>query len=220
MQPPLFTVLRPGRTAYLDALALQREVHERRKAGLCDDTLILTEHEPVLTLGRGADRRHILADGAHLSSLGIDVVSVERGGDVTYHGPGQLVAYPIVDLNGFGRDIHAYVRALEESAIRLLDAYRVRGERRPGTPGVWVGAAKIASVGVFVSRWVTLHGIAINVDPDLSHFGLIHPCGLVGVQMTSLSGELGHPVALAEAEERYLAVFEDVLTGLTTVASR
>ena len=217
---PSLTILRPGRTAYPDALALQREVHDRRKAGLCRDTLILMEHEPVLTLGRSADRRHILADELRLRSLGIDVIPVERGGDVTYHGPGQLIAYPIVDLNGYGRDIHAYVRALEESAIRLLDTYGVRGERRAGAPGVWAGAAKVASVGVFVSRWVTLHGIAINIDPNLSHFELINPCGLIGTQMTSLARELGRAVALAEAEDRFLTLFEGVLAELITVPSR
>ena len=214
MSAPVVALLRLGRTAYLDTLRLQRDVHERRKAGLCGDTLILTEHAPVLTLGRGGDRRHILVEDAHLASLGIDVVPVERGGDVSYHGPGQLVAYPIVDLTAYGRDIHRYVRALEESAIRLLAHYGVTGTRRPGMPGVWVGEAKIASVGVFVSRWVTLHGIAINIDPDLSHFELINPCGLVGVQMTSLAHQLGRPVAPAEAEERYLATFQAVMEDL------
>ena len=207
-------VLRLGRTHYLDALAAQRQLHERRKAGLCSDTLILTEHAPVLTLGRGADRRHLRVDQTCLDTMGIAVVPVERGGDITYHGPGQLVAYPILDLRGYGRDIHRYVRALEESAIRLLASYGVAGERRPGTPGVWAGAAKIASVGVFVSRWVTLHGIAINVAPDLAHFELIHPCGLVGLRVTSLAEALGRSVALDEATERYIIAFHEALRTL------
>jgi lipoate-protein ligase B len=204
-------VERLGRTRYADALAVQRELHERRKAGQCGDTLILTEHEPVLTLGRGADSRYSLADSARLAALGIAVIPVERGGDVTYHGPGQLVAYPILDLTAHGKDIHRYVRALEASAIGLLAGYGVAGERRPGTPGVWVGERKIASVGVFVSRWVTLHGIAINIDPDLSHFELIHPCGLVGLRMTSLAAESGRAVPLAEAMERYIPAFTAAL---------
>ena len=214
---PTIEVLRLGRTAYPDALVLQRTVHEERKAGARGDTLILTEHEPVLTLGRGADAGNILADDARPAALGIDVVSVERGGDVTYHGPGQLVAYPILDLTAYGRDIRRYVRALEESAIGLLAAYGVAGERRPGTPGVWVGDAKIASVGVYVSRWVTLHGIAINVDPDLSHFDLIHPCGLIGQRMTSLAVELGRAVAFSEVETRYVAIFCEAMAGLATL---
>ena len=212
--PPL-AVICLGRTAYADALAVQREVHERRKAARCGDTLILCEHEPVLTLGRGADTRHILVSDVDLAARGIAVVPVERGGNVTYHGPGQLVAYPILDLTGYGRDIHAYVRALEESAIRLLAGYAVTGERRPGTPGVWAGGHKIASVGVYVSRWVTLHGIAINIDPDLTHFDLIHPCGLAGTRMTSLAALLGRPVPIDEAADRFISAFREAITPLT-----
>ena len=215
MPPPPITVLNLGRTTYLDTLALQRNVHERRKLGLCGDTVILTEHTPVLTLGRGADRRHLRVTETDLARLDIQVVPVERGGDITYHGPGQLVAYPILDLNRYGRDIHRYVRALEESAIRLLADDGVRGERRSGTPGVWVGDAKLASIGVFVSRWVTLHGIAINIDPNLSHFDLIHACGLVGTRMTSFSEVLGRPVALDGATTRYIGAFQSVAAELT-----
>jgi lipoate-protein ligase B len=211
--PPL-TVLRRGRTEYRSALAFQRDLHERRKAGLCEDTLVLTEHEPVLTLGRGADLRHLRVPERHLAELGIDLLPVERGGDITYHGPGQLVAYPILDLRGYGRDIHRYVRALEESAIRLLATYDVMCERRSGTPGVWAGADKIASVGIFVSRWVTLHGIAINIAPDLAHFDLIHPCGLLGTHMISLAALLGRPVAPAEAEDRFIAAFTSAMAAL------
>jgi lipoic acid synthetase len=213
------SVVRLGRTSYLDALALQRGLHAQRKAGERGDTLLLTEHEPVLTLGRGADGRNVLADESELAALGIEVVPVERGGDVTYHGPGQLVAYPILDLNRYGRDIHRYVRALEESAIRLLALYGLRGERRAGTPGVWLGDGKIASVGVFVSRWVTLHGIAVNVDPNLSHFELIHPCGLVGQRMTSLAAELGHHAGLNEAIELYVPVLVSLLDDLAVRAA-
>jgi lipoate-protein ligase B len=209
-----FAVRYLGRTVYGDALAVQREVHEQRKAGRCLDTLILTEHEPVLTLGRNADRSHILAGADELCRMRFEVVPVERGGNVTYHGPGQLVAYPILDLAGFGRDIRRYVGALEESAIQLLRRYGVEGERRPGTPGVWAGEAKIASVGVFVSRWVTLHGIAINIDPNLAHFDLIEPCGLAGVRMTSLARELGRAVELADVEPLYL---HDLIASLDAI---
>ena len=199
-----------GLTRYADALAYQRDLHARRKAGEAPDTLIITEHRPVLTLGSAADGRHLLAPEDELAARGIDLARVERGGDITYHGPGQLVAYPVLDLRGFGRDIHLYIRRLEETAIRLLAGYGVAGERRRGTPGVWVGPRKIASVGVFVSRWVTLHGIAINIDLDLSPFELINPCGLVGMGMTSVARETGHPARLDVAIERYAAVVADV----------
>jgi lipoate-protein ligase B len=205
-------VVRLGRVPYRDALDLQRTLHQERKAGVSGDTIVFVEHDPVLTLGRGADRRHILTDDAQLAALDIEVIAVERGGDVTYHGPGQLVAYPILDLTAYGRDIHRYVNALEESAIRLLARSGVVGERRAGTPGVWAGPRKLASVGVFVSRWVTLHGIAINIDPDLSHFDLIHPCGLTDTRMTSLAAEAGRPIPLAEVEDAYAAILTDVLS--------
>jgi lipoate-protein ligase B len=199
-----------GRTRYAEALVYQRELQARRKAGEAPDTLVLTEHEPVFTLGRFADGNHLLVSEAMLAERGIELVRVERGGDITYHGPGQLVAYPILDLHRFGRDVHRYIRRLEETAIRLLATYAVEGERRPGTPGVWVGARKIASVGVHISRWVTMHGIAINVEPDLAPFELINPCGLVGMEMTSVARVTGRPAPLAQAQERYAAVFAEV----------
>jgi lipoate-protein ligase B len=199
-----------GRSRYTDALALQRELQVRRKAGEIADTLLLTEHQPVFTLGRFADGGNLLVPGEMLTARGIDLVHVERGGDITYHGPGQLVAYPILDLRGFGRDVHRYIRGLEETAIRLLAEYGVQGERRKGTPGVWAGTRKIASVGVHISRWVTMHGIAINVDMDLSPFALINPCGLAGMEMTSIAQELARPIPLTEAEARYPGIFGEV----------
>ncbi len=199
-----------GLTRYADVLALQRELHARRKAGESPDTLILTEHRPVFTLGSAADGRHLLVSEAELHDRGIDLVHVERGGDITYHGPGQLVAYPILDLRDHGRDVHRYIRDLEETVIRLLDGYGVTGERRRGTPGVWAGAAKIASVGVYISRWVTMHGIAINLAPDLTPFALINPCGLVGMEMTSVAHCTGVAPEMADAGRRYAAIFAGV----------
>ena len=199
-----------GLTRYADALGYQRDLHARRKAGEAPDTLILTEHQPVLTLGSAADGRHLLAPEDELAERGIDLARVERGGDITYHGPGQLMAYPVLDLRGFGRDVHLHIRRLEETAIRLLAGYGLAGERRRGTPGVWVGPRKTASVGVFVSRWVTLHGIAVNIDLDLSPFELINPCGLVGMQMTSVARGSGRAVSPAEVRGRYAGVFEEV----------
>lgn len=199
-----------GVTRYAEALVWQRQARERRMAGLAPDTLLLTEHLPVITLGSGADGRHLLVSEAALTARGIDVMRVERGGAVTYHGPGQLVAYPVLDLHGFGRDIHLHMRRLEETAIRLLAAYGVSGERRPGTPGVWAGACKIAAVGVHVRRWVTLHGVAINITPDLSPFDLINPCGLVGMRVTSVQLETGVAPAMADVKRRYAEVFAGV----------
>lgn len=212
------SVLCLGRTPYPAALARQRELHERRKAGRVADTLLLTEHEPVLTLGRRAGHEHIRAAPAELDRLGIAVVPVERGGDVTYHGPGQLVAYPILDLRPRGGDVRAYVRALEESAIRLLAGYGVEGARREGTPGVWAAGGKIAAVGVFISRWVTMHGIAINLDPNLRHFDLIDPCGFPGLAVSSVAAETGRHIAVENAASAFAAHFAQVFDE--TLAAR
>ena len=203
-------LVRLGRTQYLEALALQRDLHVRRRAGVCGDTLLLTEHEPVLTLGRGADARFLRVPATDLAARGIALVSTERGGDVTYHGPGQLVAYPILDLRGHGRDVHLYVRRLEETAIGLLRVCGLEGRRASGTPGVWVGEEKIASVGVFVSHWTSMHGIAINVAPSLAHFELIHPCGLVGQKMTSIAALRGSAPTMEEALDGYATAFAEV----------
>ncbi|HEY8492006.1 MAG TPA: lipoyl(octanoyl) transferase LipB [Dehalococcoidia bacterium] len=199
-----------GRTAYGEALALQRAVHAAREAGALPDTLLLTEHDPVLTLGRGANAANVTAPAGLLRARGIQVVRVERGGDVTYHGPGQLVAYPVLDLRDHGRDVHRYVRGLEEAAIRTLAAYGVAAGRRDGAPGVWVDGAKVAAVGVFVRRWVTMHGIALNVAPDLSPFGLINPCGMPGCPVTSLERLTGAAPPLAEVAGRFAAAFGEL----------
>jgi lipoate-protein ligase B len=200
-----------GRTAYREALALQRRLHAVRCAGRVDDLLVLTEHEPVLTLGRRADSRHVRVPPLVLAARGIEVVPTERGGDVTYHGPGQLVAYPILDLRRRGCDVRRYVWELEQSAIQFLRRYGVQAARRPGTPGVWVGERKIASVGVYVSRWVTMHGVALNLAPALEDFDLIHPCGLIGVHMTSVAQMTGSApemkLAVRQFDEDFASVF-------------
>jgi len=177
---------RPGRIDYATALAWQESLAEGVLAG-AGDVLLLLEHAPVYTLGRGADARFLGAatDG------GIEIVRVGRGGQVTYHGPGQLVGYPILDLGRHRRDVGWYVRALEAVLVRALETLGVRGERRVGSPGVWVGARKIGSIGVQIRRWVTWHGFALNVGDDLRAFDAITPCGLEGVQMTSVSREGG-----------------------------
>lgn len=169
---PLLEVRRLGRTQYADAHALQLELLERRIAGEICDQLLLTEHEPVLTLGRGSARA-----GETASSSELPLVEVERGGEATYHGPGQLVAYPILALEPERRDLHRYLRELEELVIRVLAEVELVGTRRPGATGVWVGEHKLCSIGVAVRRWVSWHGLALNVHTDLSAFASFRPCG-------------------------------------------
>jgi len=204
-----------GRMEYGKALELQRQWASARTQGLEEDCLLLVEHPPVITLGRGAKRRHLLADEDLLQAQGIEVWEIERGGDITFHGPGQLVGYPILDLTRHGKDLHRYLRRLEEVLIRTLHRYGIHGERSAGQTGVWVHGAKIASIGVHVSRWVSRHGLALNVSPDLSAFDLIVPCGLSGIRMTSMAALLKRQVpvqAVAEAvAEQFALVFDCAL---------
>jgi lipoate-protein ligase B len=188
-----------GRVPYREALERQRAAVEARAEGGAEDAVHFVEHEPVLTLGRAGGAGNLVAGEAELRRRGIEVVEVERGGDVTYHGPGQLVGYPIValaDLPG-GRDLHRYLRDLEEVLIRALDELGVRAGRRPPYTGVWAGEAKIAAIGVAVRRWITFHGFALNLDPDLTHFQLIHPCGIRHLGVTSMGALLGAPPSRA-----------------------
>lgn len=173
---------------YAQALAWQRALARARIAGrAARDVLLLVEHPPVITLGRGAHREHVVHPD------GVDVFEIERGGDVTFHGPGQLVGYPILDLTGHRRDLHWYLRTLEHALIEALSALGVPAERRAPHTGVWTHGRKIASVGVHVKQWVTWHGFALNVTTDLSSFDRIVPCGIVGVEMTSVERERDGP---------------------------
>jgi len=201
-----FRTLHPGLVPYRRALALQESLLERRRRE-DRDTLILLRHPPVITLGRRTDAGHLLASPAELARRGIDRVEVGRGGEVTFHGPGQLVGYPIVDLELLGRDLHRYLRLLEEMLIDTLAAFAVKGERVAGRTGVWVDGAKIASIGVGVRRWVSWHGFALNVGTDLSGFSAIVPCGLPDVRMTSLERLLGRPVPMRQVEEQVIRSF-------------
>ena len=195
-----------GRVPYADALELQRKSVEARRAGASGDRLLLLEHPPVLTLGRGASDRHLLADAAELSRRGIELHRVSRGGDITYHGPGQLVGYLIVDLDArSARDVHLFLRGIESALREALAGLGVPSHTRPGYTGVFAGSdpdpeagtdaggrpRKIASIGVGIRRWVTYHGFALNVDLDLAAFDAIVPCGLDFVEMTSVARELG-----------------------------
>jgi lipoyl(octanoyl) transferase len=182
-----------------------------RQADAIPDTLLLLEHEPVFTLGQNAKPENVLATPERLRALGFDVAETGRGGDVTYHGPGQLVAYPILQLADAQRDIHRYLRNLEEIMIRTCADFGLAAGRIDKLTGVWIGERKVGAIGVRVARWVTSHGLALNVNTDLSAFGHIVPCGLHGREVTSLAAELGHPVALDAVMERLAAHASQVL---------
>jgi len=207
-----FRTLRPGSLAYRSALALQESLLERRLQEE-EDILILLQHPPVVTLGRGASEANLLLPAAELARRGIDLERVGRGGDVTFHGPGQLVGYPIVDLEPLGRDLHRYLRLLEATLIDALAVFGLVGERIAGRTGVWVAGEKIASIGVGVRRWVSWHGFALNVAADLSGFAAIVPCGLPDVRMTSLERLLGRPVPLPQVEEEIIRSFARVFAS-------
>jgi len=180
-----------GRQPYADALALQREVARARIAGDVDqDVLLLLEHPPVVTVGRSSKSAHLLATPEYLRQQGVELFDVERGGDVTFHGPGQLVGYPIVDLKRHRQDLHWYLRQVEEFLITAIASYGLRGSRRPPYTGVWIDDRKIASIGVHARDWVTWHGFALNVATELRYFDLIVPCGIPAVRMTSMNAEL------------------------------
>jgi lipoyl(octanoyl) transferase len=189
-----------GPTPYREGLRIQEALVEARAAGATGDWLLFPEHPPVLTMGRTGHEDSLRVDRAALARRGIEVFDVARGGDVTWHGPGQLVGYPIVDLAGRSptgaprRDLHAYLRALEGALIEALAGWGIAAERAPGLTGVWVKGRKIASLGIAVRRWVGYHGFALNVAPDLAAFELIHPCGLRDVRMTSVADQLGGAV--------------------------
>ena len=187
-------VERLGVLGYAEALELQRRVARARISGaIAQDVLLLVEHPPVVTLGRSAKEKNLLVSPQFLAARGVELFEVERGGDVTFHGPGQLVGYPIIDLKRHKRDLHWYLRQVEEALIVALGEMGIDAGRNPGLTGVWTGNAtrKIASIGVHARDWVTWHGFALNVSVDLSYFGLMVPCGIEAVTMTSVARELG-----------------------------
>jgi lipoyl(octanoyl) transferase len=197
---------------YAGALSLQRALVEDRRAGRTGDVLLLVEHPHVLTLGVRGDggRSHILVTDEALAARGIDVFETGRGGDVTYHGPGQIVGYPIMDLKPDRQDVHRYVRDLEEVLIRTAADYGVLACRMKGLTGVWVGQEKLAAIGVRIARWVTSHGFAFNVTTDLEYFSLIVPCGIADRGVTSLDRLLGRAVDRREVEDRIVSRFCEV----------
>jgi lipoyl(octanoyl) transferase len=195
-----------------EALHLQRGLAKARIAGaLADDVLVLCEHPPVVTLGRRTSADHLLTPAEQLEALGVEVREIERGGDVTYHAPGQLVGYPILDLKQHRQDLHWYLRQVEEALIRAVGAFGIGAARNPGYTGVWVDGRKLASIGVHAREWVTWHGFALNVTTDLAGFAHIVPCGIDGVTMTSLKAELGRGLVDLDAVRRaVIAAFGEV----------
>jgi lipoyl(octanoyl) transferase len=194
-----------GRVDYAAALELQDAMVAARLSGLIGDTILLLEHLPVFTMGRGADVRYLLRE-----IPGVPVYRVSRGGQVTYHGPGQLVAYPILKLEGSDRDVHVYLRALEQAMMDSLAKFAIRAVRRPGQTGVWVDDRKIGSIGVGIRRWVTLHGLALNVCPELKYFDAMVPCGIAGCRMTSMEREgvkISAAAVRAALAESFAAIF-------------
>ncbi len=188
---PQLLVCDLGTRPFLEALALQRAVARARIDGtLTEDLLLLVEHPPVVTLGRSSKPQHLLASPALLAARDVELHEVERGGDVTFHGPGQLVGYPIIDLKRHKQDLHWYLRQVEEALIRGVGASGIVSERRVGLTGVWTGGRKLASIGVHARNWVTWHGFALNVTTDLAYFDLIVPCGIAEVEMTTMAAEM------------------------------
>jgi lipoyl(octanoyl) transferase len=196
--------LEMGIEEYGKIYELQKKLNHARRKGTIPDTVILLEHHPCFTIGRKGGSDHILVTDQFLDQEGIRVYETDRGGDITYHGPGQLVCYPILDLNGFGCDVHWYARRMEEALIRTLEAFGIEAGRRDGYPGVWTGAVKIGAEGIAVQHWVTMHGVSLNVCPDLRHFSFIVPCGISTLGVTSMEELLGYPpdMALVKREMR------------------
>lgn len=203
-----------GTIGYAQAWEIQRRLVEQRKAGEIADTLLLLEHSRVYTLGRNARREHLLARPPE-----VEVHQSNRGGDITYHGPGQLVGYPILDLAGIRKDVVWYLRSLEEVLMAALAEFGIAAGRNPGLTGVWVGREKIAAIGVHLSRWVTSHGFALNVNPELRYFEFIVPCGIREYGVTSMEQVLGRPVEMATVKRAVARTMESVFEGLAAGAT-
>jgi len=199
-----------GRTKYAEAWDIQKEFFSLRRDGRIGDVLLLTEHEPVYTLGKGANENHVLANAAELLDRKIDLHRIDRGGDVTYHGPGQLVGYPILDLNDHYLDVHRYLRDLEEVIIRTLGEFHIPAERVDGYTGVWTGGEKIAAIGVKMQRWITMHGFALNVSTDLTYFDRIIPCGIFHKGVTSMEQAAGASILMEDVAAVVIKNFESV----------
>jgi lipoate-protein ligase B len=197
-----------GRTHYREAWDIQKKLVTLRSEKRIPDCLIFTEHEPVITMGRATSPMNLLCSRDYLSERGIDLFEVERGGDITFHGPGQLIAYPIIDLTERDRDLHKYLRDLESLVISTLADLDIKADIKKGMTGVWVNDSKLAAIGVAVSRWITYHGLALNVNTDLDYFKLINPCGITKFPVGSISELIGRRIDLAEVSDLMAANFK------------
>ncbi len=199
-----------GRTRYKDAWDIQKRLVGLRAEKRIPDCLLITEHEPVITMGRATQPKNLLCSRDYLQEHGINLFSIERGGDVTFHGPGQLIVYPIIDLAERDRDLHQYLRDLEKVTISALDEIGLVAEIKKGLTGVWVNDQKVAAIGVAVSRWVTYHGLALNVNTDLDYFKLINPCGITQYPVGSISSLLGKEVDFSAVADTMASNFARV----------
>ncbi|HTZ11974.1 MAG TPA: lipoyl(octanoyl) transferase LipB [Candidatus Margulisiibacteriota bacterium] len=206
-------LLNLGLIPFEEALGFQKELHLRAREGNISQSLILCRHMPVITLGRSADKKNILASEEELNKMMIKVIRTERGGDATYHGPGQEIIYPILNLNNFKKDIRWFLRGLEEVIIRSLSVYGLQGKRFSGFTGVWINQRKIASIGIAIKNWTTFHGVSLNLlSSDLTNYKLIRPCGM-DISMTSLEDELGRIIDFKEIEENLVNKFSGVFNN-------
>ena len=195
---------------YKEAWELQKEIHSKRVMSEVKDFLFLLEHPNTYTLGKTAHKENLTGSETYLNENHISVYDIDRGGDITYHGPGQIVGYPIIDLNDWKKDTHKYLRALEEVIIKTCEEYNLSGERNTKHTGVWLGDRKIAAIGIKVSRWVTMHGFAFNINTDLNLFNGIIPCGIPDKAVTSLQNELKRKIEIQEVKEKLLANFKEI----------
>lgn len=206
-----------GRVPYGTAWDIQRQMVNKRRTGQSQDAIILLEHDPIYTIGRAGSRENIIVPTAKLENEHIMVVEVDRGGDITYHGPGQLVGYPVLDLAMHGRDLHRYVRQLEEVIIRTIGFYNIKGWREQGLTGVWTEKGKIAAIGVGVKGWVSMHGFALNIKPDMKYFKMINPCGITDRPVASME-MFGVKVSLENAADVLMQKFAEVF-GIEIISS-
>lgn len=195
--------------SYSQGYEMQLAVHEQVKNNIYDGVLILLEHKPVFTIGANGGWDNLLCGKEYLESQGIDIVKISRGGNITFHGPGQLVAYPIFNLNHLKKDVHWYMDCLEDTVIRVLDAYDIKASKKPEYRGVWIEDRKIAAVGVHVKRWVTLHGLSFNINVDKKYFNMINPCGITEFGISSLQDYVDNP-DITHIKEKLISCFEDV----------
>ncbi len=205
--PKLLSYINANEITFSDAWKLQQTIFDKRKSGAIDDTLILLEHPHTYTLGKTAKREHLIYNEKQLEEQGISVFDIDRGGDITYHGPGQIVGYPIIDLNNWKKDTHLYLRELEQVLIDMLKEYGIESGRKEGLTGVWIEDRKIAAIGIKISSWITMHGFAVNINTDLGLFSGIIPCGIRDKKVTSLAKELNAEVVIGEVKTKIVNQF-------------